>query len=59
VLAVADQVLTSEREPRGENYDLALVHTLPAAGSYDWVRWCPIVLDASYRYLDAPHREVV
>lgn len=59
VLAVADQVLTSERDPHGEDYDLALVHTLPPAGSRDWVRWCPIVLDASYRYLDAPHREVV
>ncbi|MEN3361026.1 MAG: UDP-N-acetyl-D-glucosamine dehydrogenase, partial [Mycobacteriales bacterium] len=51
--------LTSVAEPRGEDYDLTLVHTLPPDGGHEWIRWCPVVLDASYRYLDAPHREVV
>jgi nucleotide sugar dehydrogenase len=59
VLPLADGGLTSEADPHGEDYDLALVHTLQPVGGHEWIRWCPIVLDASYRYLDAPHREVV
>jgi nucleotide sugar dehydrogenase len=51
--------LASVPEPRGEDYDLALVHSLQPVGGHEWIRWCPVVLDASYRYLDAPHREVV
>ena len=61
VLPLPDRVLASEPDPRGEDYDLVLVHTLqPAeAGSHDWVRRCPTIVDATYQYLDAPHREVV
>jgi UDP-N-acetyl-D-glucosamine dehydrogenase len=59
VLPLDGGALTSEADPRGADYDLALVHTLQPAGGHDWVRWCPVVLDASYGYLDAPHREVV
>ncbi len=46
-------------DPHGADYDLVLVHTLQPGGGHEWIRWCPAVLDASYRYLDAPHREVV
>jgi nucleotide sugar dehydrogenase len=59
VLPLPDGALASEADPDGAAYDLALVHTLPPAGGLEWVRWCPLVLDASYGYLDAPHRDVV
>ena len=59
VLPIAGGVLTSEPEPRGADYDLALVHTLQPVGSYEWVRSCPTILDATYRYQDAPHRELL
>jgi nucleotide sugar dehydrogenase len=51
--------LARVERPRGADYDLVLLHTLHPAGGYDWVRWCPIVLDATYRWSGAPHREVV
>ena len=54
-----DRVLVSEPEPRGEDYDLTLVHTLHPEVCHDWVRACPAVLDATYRYVGAAHREVL
>jgi UDP-N-acetyl-D-glucosamine dehydrogenase len=54
-----DRQLASVAEPRGEDYDLVLVLGVQPGGGDEWIRWCPAVLDASYRYLDAPHREVV
>jgi UDP-N-acetyl-D-glucosamine dehydrogenase len=51
--------LSTVARPGGADYDLVLLHTLHPGGGYDWVRWCPIVLDATYRWSGAPHREVV
>jgi UDP-N-acetyl-D-glucosamine dehydrogenase len=53
-----DRVLASEPDPRGQDYDLILVHTLHPDTTHDWVLSCPAVLDATYRYA-APHREVL
>jgi UDP-N-acetyl-D-glucosamine dehydrogenase len=54
-----DRALVGEPDPRGEDYDLILVHTLHPDTSHDWVRTCPAVLDATYRYAGAAHREVL
>jgi nucleotide sugar dehydrogenase len=52
------QVMTSERSPRGQDYDLVLVHTPQPAGEIAWASDCPIVLDATYRFEGASHRHV-
>jgi hypothetical protein len=41
------------------DWDLALVHTVHPGQEYDWVGHCPIVLDATYTFDAAPHRDVV
>ena len=50
--------LTSVTSPRGQDYDLVLVHTVLPVGAAAWVYDCPIVLDATYRFNDGPHRNV-
>jgi UDP-N-acetyl-D-mannosaminuronate dehydrogenase len=50
--------LTSVTPPRGQDYDLVLVHTVLPAGATAWVYDCPIVLDATYRFNGGPHRNV-
>jgi nucleotide sugar dehydrogenase len=45
--------------PRGEDFDLAIVHTLHPGISYAWVAGCTQVLDATYQFDAAPHRAVV
>jgi nucleotide sugar dehydrogenase len=45
--------------PRGEDFDLAIVHTLHPGIGYSWVAECKQVLDATYRFDAAPHRAVV
>ena len=45
--------------PRGEDFDLAIVHTVHPGVSYGWVAACKQVLDGTYRFDAAPHREVV
>jgi UDP-N-acetyl-D-glucosamine dehydrogenase len=51
-------VLTSVTSPRGQDYDLVLVHTVLPAGETAWVYDCPIVVDATYRFNGEPHRNV-
>jgi UDP-N-acetyl-D-glucosamine dehydrogenase len=51
--------MNSVAEPHGMDWDLALVHTVHPGHAYDWVGHCPIVLDATYTFTDAPHRDVV
>ena len=53
------QELRSEQGPRGEDYDLALIHTLHPGVGYGWAKDCPRVLDATYQFDDAPQRAVV
>jgi nucleotide sugar dehydrogenase len=50
--------LTSVRSPRGQDYDLILVHTEQLASSIAWLCDCPIVLDATYRFTGARHQYV-
>jgi UDP-N-acetyl-D-glucosamine dehydrogenase len=45
--------------PRGEDFDLAIVHTLHPGAGYAWVADCKQVLDATYQFDAAPHRTVV
>jgi UDP-N-acetyl-D-glucosamine dehydrogenase len=59
ILPLTDRVLTSEPDPCGEDYDLALVHTVQPQGSHEWVLRCPTILDATYSFTDAAHRDVV
>jgi UDP-N-acetyl-D-glucosamine dehydrogenase len=53
------QEMRTVRAPRGEDFDLAIVHTLHPGVSYGWVAACKQVLDGTYRFDAAPHREVV
>jgi UDP-N-acetyl-D-glucosamine dehydrogenase len=46
-------------DPRGADFDLAIVHTLHPGVSYAWVAACAQVLDATYQFDAAPHRAVV
>jgi UDP-N-acetyl-D-glucosamine dehydrogenase len=51
--------LKSVAAPRGEDFDLAVVHTLHPGASYEWVADCPRVLDGTYQFEQAPHRVVI
>ena len=51
--------LTSVSGPRGEDFDLAVVHVLHPGYDYSWVTDCPAVLDGTYQFDAAPHRAVV
>ena len=53
------QEIHSIADPRGEDFDLAIVHTLHPGVSYAWVAACKQVLDATYQFDAAPHRAVV
>ncbi len=51
--------LRSEIAPAGADWDLALIHTVHPGFDYGWARDCPLVLDATYQFDTARHREVV
>jgi UDP-N-acetyl-D-glucosamine dehydrogenase len=55
----AGQEIHTITDPRGEDFDLAIVHTLHPGVSYAWVAACKQVLDATYQFDAAPHRAVV
>jgi UDP-N-acetyl-D-glucosamine dehydrogenase len=55
----SEQEIRSITDPRGEDFDLAIVHTLHPGVSYAWVAACKQVLDATYQFDSAPHRAVV
>jgi UDP-N-acetyl-D-glucosamine dehydrogenase len=55
----SEQEIRSITDPRGEDFDLAIVHTLHPGVSYAWVAACKQVLDATYQFDAAPHRAVV
>ncbi|KAA9160938.1 nucleotide sugar dehydrogenase [Amycolatopsis acidicola] len=59
VLLRGGRVLENVPEPHGAEWDLALVHTVHPGYDYDWVRQCPIVLDATYTFTAAPGRALV
>ena len=50
--------MKSRGAPLGQDYDLALVHTLQPGGSTAWLGDCPVVLDATYRFEGAPGCQV-
>lgn len=51
--------LHSEVAPRGADWDLVVIHTVHPGVEHGWVADCPLVLDATYRFALAPHRQVV
>ena len=51
--------MSSTGSPRGEDWDLAVIHTLHPGADYSWVAGCPRVLDATYQFDGAPYRAVV
>ncbi len=53
------QVLASEAAPDGAAWDLAVAHTLHPHTDYSWAYRCPRVLDGTYQFFGATHREVV
>ena len=46
--------LTSTPDPRGEDYDLVIVHTMHPGVRYGWVNSCAQVLDATYQFSGEP-----
>lgn len=51
--------LRSEPDPDGNEWNLVLLHTVHPGHDYEWVRRCPRVLDATYQFDSAEHRELV
>ena len=51
--------MDSVTEPYCTDWDLALVHTVQPGHDHGWVEHCPIVLDATYTFDTAPHRDIV
>lgn len=59
-LVLADgRQLDNVPDPRGQDWDLAVIHTVHPGHGYDWVTHCPMVLDATYRFTSVPQRELV
>jgi len=52
-------VITSTVSPSGDDWDLAIIHTIHPGVDYSWVEKCPRVLDATYQFDGVPHRTVV
>lgn len=52
-------VKRSQPEPRGQDWDLAVIHTVHPGFDHEWVSDCPRVLDATYQFDTATHRQVV
>jgi nucleotide sugar dehydrogenase len=52
------QEIRTLRAPRGEDFHLAVVHTLHPGVSYTWVAGCRRVLDATYEFGTAPNSAV-
>jgi UDP-N-acetyl-D-glucosamine dehydrogenase len=52
-------VMNSTESPSGDDWDLAIIHTVHPGVDYSWVQKCPRVLDATYQFDDIPHRTVV
>ncbi|BCJ31568.1 nucleotide sugar dehydrogenase [Actinocatenispora sera] len=51
--------LLTETDPQGTDWDLVLIHTVHPGVEYGWAAGCPRVLDATYRFDLAPHRQLV
>ncbi|MQA07574.1 MAG: nucleotide sugar dehydrogenase [Pseudonocardiaceae bacterium] len=54
-----DRRMETVLDPHGQDWDLAIVHTVHPEHEYGWVAKCPIVLDATYRFDSASQRELV
>lgn len=46
-------------DPTADRADLILLHTLHPDTDYDWVVEHPVVLDATFRFTQAPHRALI
>ncbi len=51
--------LSSRSDFSAADWDLAVVHTVHPGVDYEWVRACPRILDTTYQFDAAPHRQVV
>lgn len=51
--------LRSEAQPDAGQWDLAVVHTVHPGLDHGWVRDCPRILDATYQFDIAQHRQLV
>ncbi|GAB3278021.1 nucleotide sugar dehydrogenase [Parasphingorhabdus pacifica] len=53
------RMLHSEANPDVDSWDLVVVHTVHPDFDYGWIEQFPLVLDATYQYDEAAHRQVV
>lgn len=51
--------LRGEAQPDAGRWDLVVVHTVHPGVDYAWVRDCPRILDATYQFDIAEHRQLV
>ncbi|GAA4858220.1 nucleotide sugar dehydrogenase [Saccharopolyspora rosea] len=51
--------MTSEKTPRGRDWDVTVIHTAHPGARYDWARDCPRVLDTTFQFDAVPHRQVL
>jgi UDP-N-acetyl-D-glucosamine dehydrogenase len=49
-LRVQGGSLDTVPSPEGEDWDLALIHTVQPGYGYDWLAQCPTIVDATYRF---------
>jgi UDP-N-acetyl-D-glucosamine dehydrogenase len=42
--------MDSAVDPRGDGWDLALIHTVHPDHDYGWIAGCPMVVDATYKF---------
>jgi nucleotide sugar dehydrogenase len=50
VTLLDESSIKSEVRPRGEDWDVALIHTVHPGHDYSWLAGCPVTVDTTYRF---------
>jgi UDP-N-acetyl-D-mannosaminuronate dehydrogenase len=50
VTLLDESSIKSEVQPRGEDWDVALIHTVHPGHDYSWLAGCPVTIDTTYRF---------
>lgn len=50
VTLLDESSIKSSVQPQGEDWDVALIHTVHPGHDYRWIAGCPVTIDATYRF---------
>lgn len=50
VTLLDESSIKSSVQPRGEDWDVTLIHTVHPGHDYSWIAGCPVTIDATYRF---------